>query len=376
MLPSIVRKYGRPVLFLASFGVSLILAEGVLTAFDVWLDCAQCRPLALSWWAFVPKSPSLDPTFVTDSEIGSRFHQPSDPNFNQQGFRDRDDFSRVEMDGTLRILLLGDSFTYGATAVYDGSNSGFADLLEEKLNHAGAKRAILWNTGIPGIGQRQELLHLRTYFPIMQPHLVLLAFYENDFGENIQPVGIYNVYTDGTWANRYVSAFSLFDTLTPQLAWSRAKGYAFEPRPPLARLRIVSVAYRSYRNGRWLYWKLVGSNRLSTQANEEPDTEMEITQGLLKQISDYVRQHNSRLIIMIIPSADTMRNPVANSLSCASAIKLLQELSITFIDMRPHLSLADYTPEPDKHWTKEAHRKVSEVLFNHISSAAVLDGRS
>jgi hypothetical protein len=363
------------VLLFAGFGVSLILSEGILTTFDVWLGCAACRPLALSWWAFVPKSPPLDPSLVSNSEVGSRFYKPYDPNFNQQGFRDRDDFGNVQMEGTLRILLLGDSFTYGAAAVYDGSNSGFADLLEEKLNHVGAKKGIVWNTGIPGIGQRQQLLHLRRYFPIMRPQLVLLAFSENDFSDNTQPLGLYYVYTDGTWANRYVSADDgAARTLTPQEAWLRGKGYAFESRPVPGLLRTVSVAYRSYRKGRWLYWNLVGSNRLSARANDEPDREKEITRELLEEISDYVRQHDSRLIVMIIPSAETMIDPGANSRSYASATKLLQELSIAFIDMRPHLSLADYTPEPDKHLTKEAHRKVSEILFNYISSGVVLEG--
>lgn len=329
----------------------------MLTALDIWLDVARCRPLALSWWAFAPKSPPLSTRFVTDREFGSRFNEPDDPNYNAQGFRDRDDFGNITRKATLRILLLGDSMAYGAAAIYDGSNSGFADLLEEKLNRAMPGGAILWNTGIPGIGQREQLLHIRRYFPIMKPQIVLLAFYANDFEENIYPPGIYYVYTDGTWANRYVLNGHEVRTLTPEEAWLRAKGVPFESASAWLRLRTASLVYRV-------------SRKFATEPVTNNINKIEITKALLREISDYVSQHKTVLIVIVIPPADTMSYSTIPP-QHASAIEILQHLGIPFVDMRPHLTLADYTPPPDLHLTKEGHRKVSEALFKPLSNTFV-----
>jgi len=106
--------------------------------------------------------------------------------YNQDGFRDQDEFHHKNIDQTaFRVLLLGDSFTYGAAAVYN-HRDGFADVLQKELEKT--RPTLVWNTGIPGIGQKQELHLLKRYFPMLTPQIVILGFCMNDFYDNLYPM--------------------------------------------------------------------------------------------------------------------------------------------------------------------------------------------
>jgi hypothetical protein len=354
-------------LLFASALMTLVVCEGILTILDVTVRLPGCRPLVRSQWAFVPRVPSLAEHFVADSESGSRFNKPDDPRYNAQGFRDRDDFSKVSGTFGLRILLLGDSHSWGAAAVNDGSDSGFTDLLQDKLNHSIPGGALLWNTGIPGIGQKQELIHLKTYFPLLDPHIVLVAMCENDFSDNMRPIGFHYVYEDYTWADRYEHDWNSFKLLSPQETWLRAKGYTFEHGKWWNCLRTASSLTRAKR--------YLEPKPLPKDSDEEEFTSrgLAVTTELFKEIQDYVEGFGRRLVVMVIPSRETIAQSGATWRSGgpvhARAIEMLRDLSITTVDLKPHVSLSDYVGPPDNHLDKSGHIKASEVLYEHIHTS-------
>ena len=96
---------------------------------------------------------------------------------NQQGYSDSEDFIlENDYEERTRILLLGDSFTFGMSADVGMS---FAEKLSDELQHS-----IIWNTGIPGAGTNQALLSFNVYGPQLRPQLTILGFYNNDFDDN------------------------------------------------------------------------------------------------------------------------------------------------------------------------------------------------
>jgi|GEM_PF-490995 len=92
---------------------------------------------------------------------------------NSKGLRDKEyDYKKPE--GIFRILVLGDSFTWGY-GVEQGKN--FTDRLEELLS---ASVEVI-NAGVSGYGTDQELLLLEREGMKYEPDLILVAFASNDF---------------------------------------------------------------------------------------------------------------------------------------------------------------------------------------------------
>ena len=165
---------------------------------------------------------------VTDATLGWKY-KPTDGSIQRQdhvdevnrlfinsdGFRDHE-FSADEAD--LRIMVLGDSMTFGLEADQDEI---YPSVLERSLQRRLGSSAIdVMNLGITGFGTAQESLALETYEPLYQPQVVLLMFFElNDFENNVT---VFN--------NRFVPHFVPVDGGEPRLvdqpsAWQHAKNF-------------------------------------------------------------------------------------------------------------------------------------------------------
>jgi lysophospholipase L1-like esterase len=98
---------------------------------------------------------------------------------NALGFRDPRDYSLAKPPGTFRILVLGDSVTFGHGAVYDTT---YPYLLETKLKAWRPDvRWEVWNLGVPGYNTAQELAYLRQIGAAATPDLAIVGFFANDF---------------------------------------------------------------------------------------------------------------------------------------------------------------------------------------------------
>jgi lysophospholipase L1-like esterase len=95
---------------------------------------------------------------------------------NALGFRSVRQDQVAKGANTFRILVLGDSVTFGHGAVHD-----YPSLLESQLQawRPGVDWQV-WNLGVPGYNTRQELTYLNEVAAAYQPDLVILGFYLND----------------------------------------------------------------------------------------------------------------------------------------------------------------------------------------------------
>lgn len=98
---------------------------------------------------------------------------------NALGFRDAREYPLAKPPGTFRIVVLGDSVTFGHGAPYETS---YPYLLEQRLRswRPDVKWEV-WNLGIPGYNTAQELAYLNEVGERYAPDLVIVGFFLNDF---------------------------------------------------------------------------------------------------------------------------------------------------------------------------------------------------
>ena len=98
---------------------------------------------------------------------------------NAEGLRAPVSFVRPKPRGVYRILLLGDSQTFGFGVEYEQT---FGALLEREISEqAGATKVQVINTGLDAYNTVQEAAHFSAYGVTYQPDCVLILFIGNDF---------------------------------------------------------------------------------------------------------------------------------------------------------------------------------------------------
>jgi len=107
-----------------------------------------------------------------------------DCRINAEGMRDESVHVNPKPPGVFRMLVVGDSFTFGTGSNYDDI---WPVILERRLA-AGGWNVDVVKAGVEGSDTRRELLLMRKHVPRYRPDLVMLAFLPNDLFTN-QPLG-------------------------------------------------------------------------------------------------------------------------------------------------------------------------------------------
>ncbi len=155
--------------------------------------------------------------FLTDANRGQRLAPGYEGWFagvpvriNSLGFRDRQEYSLEKPAKTFRIIVLGDSVTFGHGTLDDTT---YPYLLEQRLKKWRPDVAWeVWNLGVPGYNTGQELAYLEQIGPRADPDLVIVGFYPNDFSGDNAPA----------------SRGRLARTMTPLLRSAQKNLYSFE----------------------------------------------------------------------------------------------------------------------------------------------------
>ena len=124
--------------------------------------------------------------FLSDPVLGQRLPAGYDGWFagvpahtNSLGFRDTREYSLQKSPGTFRILVLGDSVTFGHGAQFETT---YPYLLEQRLREWRPEvKWEVWNLGVPGYNTAQELAYLNRVGGQYRPDLVIVGFFLNDF---------------------------------------------------------------------------------------------------------------------------------------------------------------------------------------------------
>jgi hypothetical protein len=177
--------------------------------------------------------------FLSDAVRGQRLAANYDGWFagvpvhiNNLGFRDSRDYSIAKRPNTFRIVVLGDSVTFGHGSVYEHS---YPYLVEQKLK---AWRPDVdwqvWNLAVPGYNTSQELEHLKEVGPQFSPDLVVVGFFENDLVDNRLPQRPGLLRRAGasalSFAQRHIYSIELYKRIYLQLAWRLSASDRFRER--------------------------------------------------------------------------------------------------------------------------------------------------
>jgi hypothetical protein len=101
---------------------------------------------------------------------------------NSLGFRDSREYTLEKPSGTFRILLLGDSVTFGHGSIYEHT---YPVLFEQMLKAWRPEvNWQVWNAAVPGYNTSDELAALYDVGPRFRPDLVVICFYPNDMFDN------------------------------------------------------------------------------------------------------------------------------------------------------------------------------------------------
>ncbi len=113
----------------------------------------------------------------------------------------RDDEITPKTPEMTRVLVLGDSFVWGWGAP---QGEEWVSLVERMLREKrGAGRIDVVNAGVNAYGTEAQVAHLERLGPELRPDVVLVAFFTNDFTDNL--LGAKGVYTvkDGYLFDRF-----------------------------------------------------------------------------------------------------------------------------------------------------------------------------
>ncbi len=151
---------------------------------------------------------------------------------NRLELRDPRDYDLAKRPNTFRILVLGDSVTFGHGSVYEHT---YPYLLEQRLQ---AWRPDVdwqvWNAAVPGYNTSQELAHLEQVGPRFAPDLVVVGFFENDVIDNheVTPPGALRVMASNVLsvARQHVYSLELYKKVYLQLAWKLSASDRYRQR--------------------------------------------------------------------------------------------------------------------------------------------------
>lgn len=157
------------------------------------------RPQTLPSQSFI-RGFVLKGMYVADDKTGFRlapeFHGRIDRNgvvteFSTNSMGLRDDEIGAKQAARVRILALGDSFTWGWGAA---QGEEWISVVQDVLNQDAGKDSVeCINGGVNAYGTENELELLRQIGPQISPDVVLVGFFANDYTDNV--LGATGVYT-------------------------------------------------------------------------------------------------------------------------------------------------------------------------------------
>ncbi|MBI1870499.1 MAG: SGNH/GDSL hydrolase family protein [Chlamydiae bacterium] len=307
---------------------------------------------------------------VSGYQIGK--HDKVWVSLNSLGFREKE-FSPQKKTGIKRILILGDSQTWGSGVEQD---ERFSDVLEQLLKEHEVSVEVL-NLGMTGYGTDQEFLLYQKLGVDYLPDLVIVAFYWNDLFENSMS-RVYG-YPKPQFVVGEEGKLTLTNVPVPQTDWTKQKEMVHASLKEKKKgkkltfknwLLRYSYAFQKFTNAMrgnpFLYrvavkFGLAGDPRINPQS-----LEWRMTKLLLEELRSYVRENGGDFLVVVIPDRSDFEMAI-------------YPLRRALIDDMKHLSCLDLYPsivsqrrpskmiyQNDIHLNAEGNRLIAEALSHYL----------
>jgi lysophospholipase L1-like esterase len=269
---------------------------------------------------------------------------------NSLGFRGREFPARKE-PGTLRILCLGDSYTFGH---YVGDAEAFPAVLDRLLNGATVgmrRRAEAINGGANGFTILDEVIFLKEKGLALDPDVVVLSFSQNDIEDLRRARPMIELMRDHAQLKS-----------------------AFIVGPTIRFLQHTAIFNAMQRTAAWLE-----TRRRPLKEHPLPETSPELWQryrDLLGEMKDLVARHGGRLLLVVWPSWRQIEG--IDPLSPQERLALFaREMGIDHLDLMPVMadlersgvkaSLVPLDGHPSPRAHEAAARAIAQWLAERIA---------
>lgn len=286
------------------------------------------------------------PTFLTDA-LGIWVANPEMPGINPEGYRsppfDEDCGNKA------RIMLLGDSFTYGLTA--SSMETSFAG----RVRRAGY---CIYNLGIPGTGIGQYLAQAQHYVPRLKPDVVAVVLYPGDDFQIEPPV------RPGLNRN-YVTNYGLLPALTsdgtPISFDDAADSFAgFTSDDFAGKFRRFCMATAIAKLALMLFTE-----------NNDFVGDIPKAREQLRAIAEIAKENNSKFMLFVLPVRKVYQNPTNDR---AHVLSELAELSP--LEPGPYDDEALFAPMPDPHYNDAGHARFAAYMMDELKKAGITAGNT
>jgi lysophospholipase L1-like esterase len=229
--------------------------------------------------------------------------------------------------GTKRILMLGDSLTFGWGV---GQDETFSVLMERALNKTTFGPVQVINSGVGNYNTAMETEYFFRSGIAYDPDIVVLNYFIND----AEPTPIYH---DVGWIARHFYAYAVLGG-----AWDGAK-----------REVLGGQDWREYYSG------LYADGRPGWQA----------AQASIRRLAEYCHAHGIRLILADLPELHQLKNYPFTAVDDKLA-KIAAAEGFEFFNLRPALENEPpdslWVTAPDPHPNAHAHALIAAALTDYL----------
>jgi hypothetical protein len=283
-------------------------------------------------WAVMPNVRNMTP-----------FGKGKFVNSNSRGLRGSNEYSYSRTPGKQRILVLGDSFTFG-TDVSDSDT--YAHYLESSLPNAE-----VLNFGVQGYGQDQSLLYLQEEGVKYHPDVVVLGFMFMDTYRNL-------------W-NFFAFAKPKFEMTQDGLKLTDVP--VPSPEQVLAR--------EPYRSKAWDF-AFILSEKIRWSLGIKEKEAMQLTRPILDQIVSTTHAIGAIPVFVYMPAYEEV-DDFSDSMSSHEQYlnAFCKEQGIACMFLRPRFrreALNGVKLESRFHWTPEMHRMAADEIENFLLQQGIV----
>jgi lysophospholipase L1-like esterase len=298
--------------------------------------------------------------WVYDSQLGWAHRPNQTGQFNHEDFSVtvthssqalRDDEYPVARNEKQRMVVLGDSYAWGFGVEQD---ERFSEIIEDRNPD--------WeiiNAGVSGYGTDQELIYLEETGINFKPDVVLLLFYENDYGNNVNK--------EQYWHNKPYYLVVDESLQLNNVPVPNAQAKQLIDRFLLGRTCLGRKLYTSsYRIQSMLGTLPTTEQRLAQFATGQD--EFDLTGRLLLEINRICQANSSKFVLVSIPMNQKKRSyleTLANSKSipylALDKVFAATKKSVTF----PH----------DSHWNPAGHALAADAMEAYLKDLKIFETR-
>lgn len=300
---------------------------------------------------------------IHDPDLGwvgrPNFRDPGGVTLNAEGLRASREYTQERVDGVGRVMLLGDSFTFGMLVKDEET---FGAQLEARLAPRLGEVEVI-NAGVCGYGTDQAYLYWKKRGHTYRPDVVVLGLFVDDFVR---------------------TGLSNFGYLKPKLEVVGGElvvrntpipvpeSLTMAQLPPARDgLRLFSALAHFQRKARW-------KSRGEWQPPERFDATAEVIEHILKDLDADARAKGAKLVVLLFPTQDYDLR--FDSVRIERAVtEASQRQGVLLVDLKPKLLAWDEAHPDDRaynpatyHWSPAGHGVAADALFEVFEREGLL----